>query len=144
MDPRVVISYYFTSADRLNRIPVEDGNLIFVEDERAIYLDAGNERTSYQQIICLQSEAERTALPVPLKGFYFIKDTCVLWRYDDGWYSMTSTPQSQIIFRPRSSFPEEGDSNVIYIDGTDIYRWVNNEYALLNGGSVWKALPAVG
>lgn len=142
-DNTTYITYYSTSAERLHLIPVEDGNLIFVEDERAIYLDAQGKRTSYQQIICLQSEAERTALPVPVKGFYFIKDTCILWRYDDGWYSMTSTPQSQIIFRPRSSFPAEGDSNVIYIDGTDIYRWVNNDYFLLNGGSVWKELPTV-
>ncbi len=131
------ITYYSTSIDKLDQIPVVDGNLIFVEDERAIFLDANNVRTSYQQIICIQSEEQRAALQYPLKGFYFIKDSCVLWRYDDGWYQMTTTPQEQIIFRPVGSLPPEGESNKIYIDGINIYRFLDGRYQLMNDTVNW-------
>lgn len=131
------IKYYCTSIDRLDSIPVADGNLIFCEDERAIFLDAYGVRTSYQQIICLETEAQRSALPHPVKGFYFIQDSCILWRYDNGWYQLTTTPQDQIIFRPRESFPEEGESNRIYIDGTKMYRFINGNYELMNKPLEW-------
>lgn len=132
-----ILKFYSTSADKLDSIPIETGNMIFVQDERTIYLDVGVTRTSYQQIITLPTEESRSALPIPLKGFYFISDTCVFWRYDNGWYQITTTPQEQIIFRPRASFPAEGDGNKIYIDGTKMYRYIDGAYQLLNDSLNW-------
>ena len=133
-----IIKFYSTTSDKLDSIEVVAGNLIFVKDERAIYLDT-DVRTTYQQIICLANEEQRVSLPNPLKGFYFIEDSCVMWRYNNGWYQMTSTPQDQIIFRPRAAFPAEGRDNAIYIDGTNMYRYINGEYVLMNPQFDWGA-----
>lgn len=133
-----IIQFYATSSDKLDAIAVKDGNLIFTEDDRALYLDARGKRTSYQQIICLQSEEQRTALPVPVKGFYFILDTYILWRYDEnGWHPVTTTPQEQIVFGEYESFPEMGNPNRLYIDGTRIYRYLNGNYQLMSASFDW-------
>ena len=133
-----IIKFYSTTSEKLNTIEVNAGNLIFVKDERTIYLDT-DVRTAYQQIICLANDIQRTSLSNPIKGFYFIEDTCILWRYDNGWYQLTSTPQDQIIFAPRSSFPAEGRENALYIDGTSMYRYIDGTYKLMNASIDWGA-----
>lgn len=129
------VKYYVTTSDKLNSINVEAGNLIFVEDERAIYLDGIDGRVSYQQIITLQTEAQREALPHPLKGFYFIFEDCILWNYNGEWHQMTAEPEKQIVFADYADFPPVGNPNVIYIDGTNMYRFLNGSYQLMNSSS---------
>lgn len=129
------IKYYVTTSDKLDSINVEVGNLIFVEDERSIYLDGNDGRVSYQQIITLQTEAQRTALPHPVKGFYFILETRVLWNFNGNWIQMTVEPEKQIIFASHADFPAVGDEETIYIDGTSMYRWLEGSYQLMNSSS---------
>ena len=130
------IKFISTTSDKLNSIEVNAGNLIFVKDERTIYLDTDT-RTAYQDIICLATESQRIALPSPLKGFYFVEETCVLWRYNEEWEKITNAPKDQIIFAPRASFPVEGKSDALYIDDKDIYRYLNGDYVLINNTIDW-------
>lgn len=130
------VKFISTTSDKLNSIEVNAGNLIFVKDERTIYLDTDT-RTAYQDIICLATESQRTTLPSPLKGFYFVEETCVLWRYNEEWEKITNTPKDQIIFAPRESFPAEGKSDALYIDDKDIYRYLNGDYVLINNTIDW-------
>lgn len=135
------ISFVCSSAAKLDSIPFKPGQIIFIQDERAIYLD-GTERTSYQQIITLERESDRRSLYVPLKGFYFIKETLTLWEYDGfDWTQITAPPTKQIVFDDKDNFPEIGDFDVLYIDGLKMYRYLNDTYQLINsgsgGGSIW-------
>ena len=128
-----------TSA-KLDSIPFQAGQVIFVQDERAIYVD-GTERTCYQQIITLHTEESRQALRTPLKSFYFIEDTKCLWEYNNGWNQLTSPPEKEIIYDDVSHFPEVGEYQKIYVDGLNMYRYIDGRYQLMNsgggGGSIW-------
>ena len=133
------VKFICSSSTKVDTIPFKEGQILFVQDERAIYVD-GTERTCYQQIIFLQTEAQRTALAVPLHGFYFIEETKVLWEYDSGWHQITEPPQKQIVFDNKSNFPPVGDPKVIYVDGINMYRYLNDQYQLMGGsgeGSIW-------
>lgn len=132
------ISFICSSSVKLNEIPFQAGQIIFVQDERAIYVD-GTERTSYQQIITLAKEELRQALVVPLKGFYFIEDTKILWRYNGAkWIKVTDTPDRQMVFDDYENFPNPGDINTVYVDGIKMYRYEDGAYKLMNrDGSVW-------
>lgn len=134
-----IIKFISTTSEKVNSIPVTVGNLIFVKDDRTIYLDT-DVRTSYQQIICIDTEEQRAAIEQPIVGFYFVSDTCVLWRYSNGWYKITSAPQEQIVFRQRDRFPSVGMDNILYVDGTHIYRWIDGEYKEMATGSLWQEI----
>lgn len=129
-----------SSSARLDSIPFAAGQVIFVQDERSIYVD-GTERVCYRQIITLSTDAGREALSYPLKSFYFIEDTKCLWQYDDfGWHQLTEPPQKQIVFDNKDNFPEIGDFQTLYVDGIQMYRYIDDQYKLMNsggGGSIW-------
>lgn len=129
------VRFLSTSQKKLNTIPITSGNLIFCKDERAIYLDTSDgQRTPYQQIITLESEAQRKALPLPLKGFYFISNTKVLWAYEDGWTQLTTTPREQIVFgNSLADFPIPGEENLLYVTTHNSYRWLDGEYIKVTG-----------
>lgn len=128
------IKFICSSSDKIDLIPVNAGQLIFSEDERCIYLD-GTDRVSYKQIITLDKEEYRIALPEPIYGFYFIKNTCILWQYDStGWTQVTKEPKQQIVFDNRSKFPNPGDFNTLYIDGLKMYRFIDGDYRVVNSG----------
>ena len=78
-----MVKFIATTSDKLSSINIKAGQIIFSMDERAIYLDT-DVRTSFQQIITLVREEIRQNLTSPIKGFYFVKDTKVLWHYEDG------------------------------------------------------------
>ena len=131
-----IIKFVSTSIDKLNDIPISMGQVIFVQDQRTVYLDT-DVRTSYQQIITLQTDLQRRALPHPLRGFYFILETCVLWYYDGEWHPVNSPPTERLFFVHYDEFPEIGNEQSLYIDGENIYRFMNGNYKLLTGSLSW-------
>ena len=128
------VSFICSSSEKLDSIPFKAGQIIFVQDQRAIYVD-GTERTCYQQIIFLNSEAQRVALSIPIHSFYFIEETKCLWEYDNGWHQITSPPKEQILFDDKDNFHIPGENNILYIDGTDMYRYLDDRYVLISNGS---------
>lgn len=137
-----VIKFISTTQAKLPQLEVVNGQLIFVEDTRRIYLDFHGLRTQYADFIYLSTEEQRKGLQYPLDAFYFVYETNLLWRYDSAlekWMQVTDTPKEQIVFLDTQDFPRVGDPSRIYISDKDIYRWRDGEYQLI-GSSYWKSL----
>lgn len=134
------VKFICSSSAKVNDIPFQAGQVIFVQDERTMYVD-GTERTAYREIITLPTELSRQALPNPVRSFYFVNDTKILWQYDGNtWSQITFKPEKQILFDDRDHFPPIGDPYIIYVDGLNMYRYIDDRYQLMNsgsGGSVW-------
>lgn len=71
------MKFIVTNAKKLNDIEIVSGQLIFVRDERIIYLDS-DIRTPFTQMIYVSTEAQRQTIASPLKGFYFVEETSIL------------------------------------------------------------------
>ena len=136
------MKFIATTSEKIKDISIISGQLIFSRDDRIIYLDAGTERTSFQQIITLFNEETRQNLSSPLQGFYFVMDTKVLWNYDGTkWNQITDKPKENVIFTDRDNFPLAGEENVLYVDNKSIYRWdkETNDYLEL-GALTWDTI----
>lgn len=90
-----VMSVIATVNSKLSNLPVEDGQLIFVQDKQTIALDFGGKRKLYTQIEELATEESRTSLLAPVTGrYYYVMDPPVLWRYqENGWVQITTPPE---------------------------------------------------
>ena len=130
-----VIRYYAVSRDKLDQLAVADGQLIFVRDAREIYLDVNGERTSYSQIMVLFDEEHRKGLK-PVTGFYFVSSTNVLWRYDNQWIQLTTSPREVVVFS--DELPQQGVEETLYITEEDIYKFDDGKYTKLGGTPQWE------
>ena len=128
-----VIRYWTVPSDKLEQLPVADGQLIFVRDAREIYLDVNGERTTYSQIMVLIDEDHRKGLK-PVTGFYFVSSTNILWRYDGQWIQLTTAPKEVVVFT--DELPQNGVEETLYIQGTRMYKVDEGNYAEL-GGPHW-------
>lgn len=72
------MKFIATNSNKVQDIEVSNGQIIFSRDDRVIYLDSENNRTSFQQIMTLTDDSVRNELAFPMKGFYFIEETKVL------------------------------------------------------------------
>ena len=122
------MKFIATTSDKMQDIGVTSGQLIFSRDDRIIYLDAGTERTSFQQIISVVDEETRQNLISPVRGFYFVEEEKTLWKYDKNsiWTQITEPPKENLVFLSRENFPETGVENVLYVDKKTIYQWDNS------------------
>lgn len=117
------MKFIATTSDKMNSIAVQSGQLIFSRDDRVIYLDT-DVRTSFQQIITVVNEETRQKLTSPVSGFYFVKDTKMLWNYEGGqWLQITEPPKENLVFADYASFPAIGEEQVLYVDKEKIYQW---------------------
>lgn len=112
-----VMSLVATSSSRIRDLVIKDGQLIFVQDIGRIAFDFKGKRVFYNQIVELNTEAERLALESPLDGYYFIIDSACLWFYKSGWIQITEKPQ-EIVF-VGVELPELGRANKIYANTTE-------------------------
>lgn len=126
-----------TTSDRLDQLSVEYGQLIFVRDTRELYFDHQQGRIPYNQIIILETEDQRLNMLFPVIGFYFVKETGIVWRYENKWNAITTPPSERIEFLPKNLFPQIGKENVLYIDEIKIYRWLGSEYVEM-GVPIWE------
>jgi hypothetical protein len=133
-----VMKFYQTTEERLDLLPINDGQLIFVTDGRFIALDSGGTRTIFNQILFLYTEEQRTKLTTPLKGFYYVEETHVLWRYQDlAWTAVTEKPKEEVSFS--EELPDIGETKKIYVFNSQLYQWLDNTYVPLNN-SVWESI----
>jgi hypothetical protein len=111
------MSLVATSSSKIRQLTIKDGQLIFIQDLGRIAFDFKGKRVFYNQIVELETEAERQALENPLNGYYFIYDEACLWFYKDGWTQITEKPQ-EIVFIG-VELPQLGRANKIYVDTDD-------------------------
>ena len=136
------IKYVSTVDSRLSQLKIEDCQLIFVNDTRKIYLDFNGVRTEYSQIIPLATENDRLNYLAPIGGFYFVKETKILWCYEGGeWVQLTSAPKEHIVFINYENLPQTGEKGVLYIveDQISSYIWNESEYIKM-GDPVWESI----
>ena len=112
-----VMSLVATSSSRIRDLVIKDGQLIFIQDLGRIAFDFKGKRVFYNQIVELNTEAERLALESPLDGYYFVIDSACLWFYKSGWIQITEKPQ-EIVF-VGVELPELGQANKIYANTTE-------------------------
>lgn len=112
-----VMSLIATSSSRIRDLVIKDGQLIFIQDLGRIAFDFKGKRVFYNQIVELNTEAERLALESPLDGYYFVIDKACLWLYKNEWIQITSEPK-EILFIG-VELPELGQLNKLYVDVED-------------------------
>ena len=112
-----VLKLVATTSAKIRDLIIEDGQLIFIQDLGRIAFDFKSKRVFYNQIVELDTEAERLALDSPLDGYYFVIDSAVLWFYKDGWTQITEKPQ-EILF-VGVELPELGQEKTLYVDKDD-------------------------
>ena len=114
-----------TSSSRIRDLVIRDNQLIFIRDLGRIAFDSQGKRVFYNQIVELDTDADRLALVNPIGGYYFVIGTAVLWYYKNGWIQITSSPQD-IVFMG-VELPQLGQQGKIYIDTDDQEISVWNE-----------------
>ena len=114
-----------TSSSRIRDLIIRDNQLIFIRDLGRIAFDSKGKRVFYNQIVELETEADRLALVNPLHGYYFVIGSACLWHYKDGWTQITERPD-EIVFIG-VELPELGQEGKLYVNKTDgnesIFIW---------------------
>lgn len=127
------VTYYLTNYPSVNNIPVQTGNIIFSQNEKKIYMDGLNGRTSYDAVTILQTEVQRKNLNVLYDGFFYVEETAKLWRLKAGvWKCLNEDPpavEQKIIFLPYDEFPAYGEEEKLYVDAEEgcMYVWTDKE-----------------
>ena len=111
------MSLIATTSSRIRDLVIKDGQLIFIQDLGRIAFDFKGKRVFYNQIVELNTEAERLALESPLDGYYFVIDEACLWFYQNGWVQITEKPEDILFIGVE--LPELGQANKIYVDIDD-------------------------
>lgn len=112
-----VMSLIATTSSRIRDLLIKDGQLIFIQDLGRIAFDFKGQRVFYNQIVELDTEADRLALDSPLNGYYFVIDSACLWFYKDGWIQITEKPE-EILFIG-TELPQLGQQGKLYVDTDD-------------------------
>ena len=112
-----VMSLIATTSSKIRDLIIKDGQLIFIRDLGRIAFDFKGQRVFYNQIVELDTEADRLALESPLDGYYFVIDSACLWFYQSGWVQITEKPQ-EILFIG-TELPQLGQQGKLYIDTDD-------------------------
>lgn len=107
-----VMSLVATSSSRIRDLVIKDGQLIFIQDLGRIAFDFKGKRVFYNQIVELETEADRLALEQPLDGYYFVIDSACLWFYKSGWIQITEKPQE--IVQIGVELPQLGQQGKLY------------------------------
>ena len=131
-----ILSLVATSSSRVRDLVIKDGQLIFLQDVGRIAFDFKGKRVFYNQIVELDTEAERLTLDSPLSGYYFVIDTAVLWFYNDEWVQITEKPEEVIFIGVE--LPELGQAKEgqLYVNKAEreiaIFDSSSNEYIIVS------------
>lgn len=113
-----VLSLIATSSSKIHDLPIKNGQLVFIQDLGRIAFDFKDKRVFYNQIVELNTEAERLSMDSPLSGYYFVIGSGVLWFYENDWMQITEKPDDVVFIGVE--LPELGQAkeNTLYVDKT--------------------------
>ena len=137
-----VMRFIATTKEKLKTISIKPGQLIFVVDDRAIYLDIDfNNRTTYQAIISVINEEARQHIVSPIEGFYYVRQDETLWSYFNGTWAQVLGKNSSLVFSD-DGLPTTGERNALYVEDTTLYRWNDqtNRYDIITAQVDWENL----
>ena len=111
--------------------------MIFIQDLGRIAFDFKGQRVFYNQIVELNTEAERLKLDSPLSGrYYFVIDSACLWFYQDGWIQITDKPQDVIQIDVELPDLGQAKEGTLYVNKADreiaVFDSVSNEYIIVS------------
>lgn len=112
-----ILKLIATTSSKVRNLAIENGQLIFIQDLGRIAFDFKGNRVFYNQIVELDTEADRLALESPLSGYYFVIGSACLWYYQDDWIQITEKPQEVIFIGVE--LPELGQEKTLYVDKDD-------------------------
>lgn len=112
-----VLKLVATTSSKIRNLTIESGQLIFLYDVGRLAFDYKDKRVFYNQIVEIQTEAERQSLEDPLDGYYFVLGSGCLWAYRNGWAPITGRPES--IEFIGVELPELGQENKLYVSTTE-------------------------
>jgi hypothetical protein len=116
-----IANFVYTTSAKLNKLPVEDGQIIFAPDMNTICLDMSGNRFYYQTIKTFETDEQRAATPFPIQGFYFVEETQVIWRWCGKWIQITADPNPIVGGETEEDFPEQGKKNSLYYTDDGIF-----------------------
>ena len=129
-----IMSLIATTSSRIKDLVIKEGQLIFIQDLGRIAFDFKGKRVFYNQIVELNTEAERLSLDSPLSGYYFVIDSACLWFYQDGWVQITEKPEEVVSIGVE--LPELGQAKTLYVDKDDreisIWDEETNQYIVVS------------
>lgn len=131
-----IMSLVATNSPRIRELPIKSGQLIFIQDLGRIAFDFNGKRVFYNQIIELETEAERLMLDSPLEGYYFVIGSGCLWFYKDKWNQITEKPKEVVhidVELPQLGQAKEG---TLYVNKTEreiaVFDSTSNEYVIVS------------
>ena len=131
-----VMSLVATSSSRIRQLPIKNGQLVFVQDLGRIAFDYNDKRVFYNQIVELETEAERLLLEEPLDGYYFIIGSGCLWFYKDGWSQITEKPQNVIFIDVELPQLGQAKEGALYVNKAEreiaVFDSASNEYVVVS------------
>lgn len=125
-----------TNSSRIRELPIQDGQLVFLQDVGRIAFDFKSKRVFYNQIVELETEVERKTLENPLEGYYFVIGSACLWFYKDGWTQITEKPEE--IIHIDVELPQLGQAkeNTLYVNKVDkeiaVFDSAANDYIVVS------------
>lgn len=122
---KTILSVTLTKNKKLSDLAISnESQLIFVEDLHTIVLDYHGKRTFYNQIQTVKTEEDRQTL-TPINGsYYFVKDSVLLWTYQDNeWILLTQNSNNTVYIGIDK--PSIGVDGILYVDKyhKDISVW---------------------
>lgn len=138
-----ILKLYTTTNKELNKIPIKNNQLIYVNDQKRFYIDRNGLRLDYSVIAILKNEKDRKNLSFPMNGFYFVEDTLKMWRYfQEKWMEITPKNNNTFFFGNYNSFPISGDSSVFYCTEDAFYKWNNlkKKYEIISNNIEWETI----
>lgn len=132
-----IMSLIATNSPRIRELPIKDGQLIFVQDLGRIAFDFKGNRVFYNQIVELETEADRIMLDNPLNGYYFVIGSGCLWHYEENeWTQITEKPKEVVhidVELPQLGQAKEG---VLYVNKADkeiaVFDSASNNYIVVS------------
>ena len=112
-----VLKLIATTSSKIRDLAIGNGQLIFLHDIGRLAFDYNGKRVFYNQIVELETEAERLELENPLSGYYFIISTGCLWHYQNEWTPITEKPEEVVFIGVE--LPKLGSANTLYADTTE-------------------------
>lgn len=131
-----VMSLVATSSSRIRELTIKNGQLIFLQDVGRIAFDYKDKRVFYNQIVELETEADRLMLDDPLDGYYFVIGSGCLWFYKGEWSQITEKPETVLFIDVELPQLGQAKEGTLYVNKAEreiaVFDSALNDYIIVS------------